>query len=389
MRMIYFDNSATTALNKDVFKKMEPFMFDCYGNGSSLHTYGQNAAKAIDEARRNIANLLNCKPNEIYFTSGGTESDNWALKGFAKANQLKGKHIISTVVEHPAILETCDFLRREGFEITLLPVDKEGFISLDDLKKAIRKDTILISIMYANNEIGSIMPIKEIGEIARKNKIAFHTDAVQAAGSFNIDVQKENIDMLSMSGHKFYGPKGIGILYKRNGIKIQSFMSGGEQERGLRAGTLNTPGIVGISEALKLSYENMKKNNDYIKHLRDYFVDRVLNEIPEVILNGPKKENFDKRLPNNANFSFRYVEGEAILLKLDLEGICVSSGSACSSSSLEPSHVLVSTGMPLELAHGSIRLSFGLHNTIEEVNIAVDVLKKSIKSLREISPLTK
>ena len=389
MRMIYFDNSATTALNKDVFKKMEPFMFDCYGNGSSLHTYGQNAAKAIDEARRNIANLLNCKPNEIYFTSGGTESDNWALKGFAKANQLKGKHIISTVVEHPAILETCDFLRREGFEITLLPVDKEGFISLDDLKKAIRKDTILISIMYANNEIGSIMPIKEIGEIARKNKIAFHTDAVQAAGSFNIDVQKENIDMLSMSGHKFYGPKGIGILYKRNGIKIQSFMSGGEQERGLRAGTLNTPGIVGISEALKLSYENMKKNNDYIKRLRDYFVDRVLNEIPEVILNGPKKENFDKRLPNNANFSFRYVEGEAILLKLDLEGICVSSGSACSSSSLEPSHVLVSTGMPLELAHGSIRLSFGLYNTIEEVNIAVDVLKKSIKSLREISPLTK
>lgn len=389
MRMIYFDNSATTALNKDVFKKMEPFMFDCYGNGSSLHTYGQNAAKAIDEARRNIANLLNCKPNEIYFTSGGTESDNWALKGFAKANQLKGKHIISTVVEHPAILETCDFLRREGFEITLLPVDKEGFISLDDLKKAIRKDTILISIMYANNEIGSIMPIKEIGEIARKNKIAFHTDAVQAAGSFNIDVQKENIDMLSMSGHKFYGPKGIGILYKRNGIKIQSFMSGGEQERGLRAGTLNTPGIVGISEALKLSYENMKKNNDYIKHLRDHFVDRVLNEIPEVILNGPKKENFDKRLPNNANFSFRYVEGEAILLKLDLEGICVSSGSACSSSSLEPSHVLVSTGMPLELAHGSIRLSFGLYNTIEEVNIAVDILKKSIKSLREISPLTK
>lgn len=389
MRMIYFDNSATTALNKDVFNKMEPFMFDCYGNGSSLHTYGQNAAKAIDEARRNIANLLNCKPNEIYFTSGGTESDNWALKGFAKANQLKGKHIISTVVEHPAILETCDFLRREGFEITLLPVDKEGFISLDDLKKAIRKDTILISIMYANNEIGSIMPIKEIGEIARKNKIAFHTDAVQAAGSFNIDVQKENIDMLSMSGHKFYGPKGIGILYKRNGIKIQSFMSGGEQERGLRAGTLNTPGIVGISEALKLSYENMKKNNDYIKHLRDHFVDRVLNEIPEVILNGPKKENFDKRLPNNANFSFRYVEGEAILLKLDLEGICVSSGSACSSSSLEPSHVLVSTGMPLELAHGSIRLSFGLYNTIEEVNIAVDILKKSIKSLREISPLTK
>lgn len=389
MKLMYFDNSATTALSREVFKKMEPYMFDFYGNGSSLHTYGQDAAKAIDEARREIASLLNCRPNEIYFTSGGTESDNWALKGYAKANQSKGKHIISTVVEHPAIIETCEFLRKEGFEITLLPVNKEGFISLDDLKKAIRKDTILISVMYANNEIGSIMPIEEIGKIAKENKIAFHTDAVQAAGSINIDVQRDNIDMLSMSGHKFYGPKGIGILYKRNGLKVQSFMSGGEQERGLRAGTLNTPGIVGIAEALRLANLNMKKNNEYIKQLRDHFVERVLNEIPGAILNGPTQKDFDKRLVNNANFSFEFIEGEAILLMLDLEGICVSSGSACSSSSLEPSHVLTATGMPLELAHGSIRLSFGLHNTMEEVNEAVDILKKSVIALRAISPLTK
>lgn len=384
---IYLDNSATTFTDPEVLEEMLPYFTEVYGNGSSQHFFGRDALKAIDNAREKVARAINCKPNEIYFTSGGTESDNWAIKGIARAHRKKGKHIITSVIEHPAVIKTCEALEREGFEVTYVKVDGEGFVSPADIEAAIREDTILISIMTANNEMGTIQPIREIGAIAKAHRIPFHTDAVQAIGNVPIDVVADNIDMLSMSAHKFYGPKGVGVLYKRNGIKIDRFMDGGEQERNMRASTLNTPGIVGLGKAIEMAVADMDKHNAHIASLRDEFVRQVTERIPEVKLNGAK--DFSKRLASNANFSFKYIEGESILMRLDLAGIAVSSGSACSSGSLEPSYVLLSLGVPIELAHGSIRFSFGKNNTMEEVDYTVDKLEETVRFLRELSPLFK
>ena len=384
---IYLDNSATTFTDPEVLEEMLPYFTEVYGNGSSQHFFGRDALKAIDNAREKVARAINCKPNEIYFTSGGTESDNWAIKGIARAHRKKGKHIITSVIEHPAVIKTCEALEREGFEVTYVKVDGEGFVSPADIEAAIREDTILISIMTANNEMGTIQPIREIGAIAKAHRIPFHTDAVQAIGNVPIDVVADNIDMLSMSAHKFYGPKGVGVLYKRNGIKIDRFMDGGEQERNMRASTLNTPGIVGLGKAIEMAVADMDKHNAHIASLRDEFVRQVTERIPEVKLNGAK--DFSKRLASNANFSFKYIEGESILMRLYLAGIAVSSGSPCSSGSLESSYVLLSLGVPIELAHGSIRFSFGKNNTMEEVNYTVDKLEETVRFLRELSPLFK
>lgn len=384
-RCIYLDNSATTYTDPRVIEEMLPYFGKVFGNASSQHFLGREALKAVDEARAKIAKAIGAKPSEIYFTSGGTESDNWAIKGIAQAKADKGKHIITSCIEHPAVKKTCESLEKQGFEVTYLPVNNEGIISLDDLNNAIREDTILISIMTANNEMGAIQPFREIGEIAKSRGIVFHTDAVQAVGNVPIDVVKDNIDLLSMSGHKFYGPKGVGVLYKRNGLKIDRFMDGGEQERNLRASTINTPAIVGMGKAIEIAIEDMDKNNKHISEIRDYFVKEVIANIDEIYYNGPKDSA--KRLPSNANFSFKYIEGESILMHLDMAGIAVSSGSACSSGSLEPSYVLLSIGVPIEVAHGSIRFSFGKNNTLEEAKYTVEILKKTVDTLRKMSPL--
>ncbi len=385
MREIYFDHAATTRLDEEVLKKMTPYFTEIYGNANSQHGMGRDAQTAVDEARDKIAALIGAKPSEIYFTSGGTEADNWALRGVAKALQAKGKHIITTKIEHAAMLSTAKELEKEGFEFTFLNVDKEGFVDLEQLKAAIRPDTILISCMYANNEIGTIEPIKEIVEIAKRKGILVHTDAVQAMGAIKIDVRELGVDMTSFSAHKFNGPKGIGALYVKTGVPIARLISGGHQERTRRGGTTNVPAVVGFAEALSRAYENMEKNAAFVAKLRDRFIERVQNEIPFAILNGPK--NGAKRLPNNANFSFEYIEGESILFSLDLEGIAVSSGSACSSGSLEPSHVLLAIGISEEKAHGSIRFTFGKENTVEEVDFVVDKLKEIVERLRKMSPL--
>lgn len=384
---IYLDHSATTYTDPEVLQEMLPYFTQEFGNGSSQHFYGREALKAIDKAREQVAKAIHALPNEIYFTVGGTESDNWAIKGAAYAMRDKGNHIITSAVEHPAVLETCRKLEKEGFRVTYLPVDTDGRIRLQELEQAITPQTILITIMAANNEIGTLMPIAEIGEIAASRKIAFHTDAVQAIGNVPIDVKAMHIDMLSMSAHKFYGPKGVGVLYKRNGLRIGRFMDGGEQERSMRAGTLNTPGIVGIGAAIERAVAQMEQNNRRNAALRDKFVEQVLARIPDVRYNGPKDTSI--RLSNNANFSFEYIEGESILMCLDLAGIAVSSGSACSSGSLEPSHVLLAAGVPIELAHGSIRFSFGKSNTPEQVDYVVDKLVETVTRLREMSPLFK
>lgn len=386
-RRIYLDNSATTYTDKQVLAKMLPYFTDVYGNGSSQHFFGREALMAIDEARAKIANAIGAKPSEIYFTSGGTESDNWAIKGTAHAHRQKGNHIITTAIEHPAVIKTCKALESEGFEVTYLPVNNEGFVTPEQVEEAITDKTILISIMYANNEVGTIEPIREIGAIAKKHKILMHTDAVQAVGNVAINVADDNVDMLSMSGHKFYGPKGIGVLYKRNGVRIQRFMDGGEQERNLRASTLNTPAIVGMGEAIEIAVRDMQKNNEHIASLRDYFVKEVMANIPDIYFNGAK--DMSKRLASNANFSFEYIEGESILMSLDLAGIAVSSGSACSSGSLEPSYVLLSLGLPIEVAHGTIRFSFGKSNTMEEVQYTLTKLYETVERLRAMSPLFK
>lgn len=386
-RSIYLDNSATTYTDPEVLEEMLPYFTQEYGNASSQHFFGREALKAVDKARERVAKAIGCKPSEVYFTSGGTESDNWAIKGIAHAHSDKGRHIITSVIEHPAVIKTCNALEKEGFEVTYLPVDGEGFISLDALENAIRKDTVLISIMTANNEMGAIQPISEIGAIAKRHGVYFHTDSVQAIGNVPIDVVKDNVDLLSMSGHKFYGPKGVGVLYKRNGLKIGRFMDGGEQERNLRASTINTPAIVGMGKAIEMAVENMSKNNAHIASLRDRFVAQVLDKIDSIYYNGPKDTL--KRLPSNANFSFEYIEGESILMHLDMAGIAVSSGSACSSGSLEPSYVLLSIGVPIEVAHGSIRFSFGKNNTEDEVDYTVDALVETVRKLREMSPLFK
>ena len=387
MKEIYLDHAATTKLDERVLKKMTPYFLEYYGNANSQHGMGRDAQKAVDEARDEIAALIGAKPSEIYFTSGGTEADNWVLRGVCHALREKGKHVITTKIEHAAMLTTAAELEKDGFEFTFVGVDKEGFVDIEELKKAIRPDTILISCMYANNEVGTIEPIKEIVEIAHSHGILCHTDAVQAMGAMRINVADLSVDFMSFSAHKFNGPKGIGALYIKTGARIGRLISGGHQERTRRGGTTNVPGAVGFAEALRLTYETLEEDAKYVASLRDRFIKRVTEEIPYVKLNGPKDGS--KRLPNNADFSFEYIEGESILFSLDLAGIAVSSGSACSSGSLEPSHVLLALGVPEELAHGSIRFTFGKENTVEEVDYTVDKLKEIVDRLRKMSPLFK
>lgn len=385
MKRIYLDHAATTPLDKDVLQEMLPYFSEVYGNANSQHGFGRDAQKAVDGARDLIAKLIGAKPNEIYFTSGGTESDNWALRGTVNALKDKGNHVIISKIEHAAMLSTAKELEKEGVEVSLIGVDEEGFINIDELKKAIRPTTVLISCMYANNEIGTVEPIEEIVKIAKEHGILVHTDAVQAMGAIDINVSSLGVDMLSFSAHKFNGPKGVGALYIKNGIPMSRLISGGHQERTRRGGTTNVPGVVGFAKALQITKENMQKDNAYVSSLRDRFISRVLDEIPFVKLNGAK--DMAKRLPSNADFSFEYIEGESILFSLDMDGIAVSSGSACSSGSLEPSHVLLAIGLSEEIAHGTIRFSFGKENTMEEVDYVVDVLKNTIQRLREMSPL--
>lgn len=382
-KIIYLDNAATTKTAPEVVDAMLPYFTELYGNASTIYSLGAECKKAMNEARETIADALGAKAEEIYFTAGGSESDNWALKATAEAYKAKGNHIITSKIEHHAILHTCEYLEQHGFEVTYIDVDENGKIKLDELKKAIRPTTILISVMYANNEIGTIEPIKEIGEIAHEKGILFHTDAVQAFGQLPINVEECHIDMLSASGHKLNGPKGIGFLYIRKGVKIRSFVHGGAQERKRRAGTENIPGIVGLGAATKRAVTTMKERTDKEKKLRDYLIDRVLKEIPYTRLNGDKTD----RLPNNANFSFQFIEGESLLIMLDMEGICGSSGSACTSGSLDPSHVLLAIGLPHEIAHGSLRLTISDETTKEDLDFVVETLKKIVERLRSMSPL--
>ena len=385
MKEIYLDHAATTRVDDRVVKKMLPYFTEVYGNPNSQHGYGRDAQQAVDEARDTIARLIGAKPAEVYFTSGGTESDNWALRGTCKALAHKGKHVIISKIEHAAMLTTAHELEKEGFEFSYIGVDKEGFINLDELRRSIRPDTILIACMMANNEVGTIEPIKEIVKIAKEHKIEVFTDAVQAMGALDIDVEDLGVDMMSFSSHKFNGPKGMGALYIKTGVPLARLISGGHQERMRRGGTTNVPGVVGFAEALRLTKETIVEDRKYVASLRDRFISRVQNEIPYCQLNGPKDGS--KRLPNNADFSFDYIEGESILFSLDLAGIAVSSGSACSSGSLEPSHVLLACGVPEEVAHGSIRFTFGKENTVEEVDYTVDKLKEIVARLRAMSPL--
>ena len=382
-KIIYLDNAATTRTAPEVVEAMLPYFSENYGNPSSVYGLAGESKKAITESREIIAGALGAKSNEIYFTAGGSEADNWALKAAAEAYQSKGNHIITTKIEHHAILHTCEYLEKRGFEITYLNVDEYGSVKLEDLKKAIRPTTILISVMFANNEIGTIQPIKEIGEIAKKHGILFHTDAVQAFGQVPISVDEYHIDMLSSSGHKLNGPKGIGFLYIRSGLKLRSFIHGGAQERKRRAGTENVPGIVGYGKAVERALRTMEERTRKERELRDYLIERVLTEVPFVRLNGHRKN----RLPNNVNFSFQFVEGESLLIMLDMEGICASSGSACTSGDLDPSHVLLAIGLPHEIAHGSLRLTLGEETTREDLDFVIDTIKGIVQKLRDMSPL--
>lgn len=382
-KIIYLDNAATTKTAKEAVDAMLPFFTEHYGNASSIYSLGAESKKAMTQAREIIAESIGATPAEIYFTAGGSESDNWALVATAEAYASKGKHIITSRIEHHAILHTCDYLKTRGYEITYVDVDENGVIKLDELKKAIRPDTILISVMFANNEIGTIQPIKEIGEIAKEHGILFHTDAVQAYGHVHINVDEDHIDMLSTSGHKINGPKGIGFLYIRKGVKIRSFIHGGQQERSRRAGTENIPGIVGYGAAVKKAFESLTERMNKETRLRDYLIGRIEKEIPYCRLNGDRV----KRLPNNVNFSFQFIEGESLLIMLDMKGICASSGSACTSGSLDPSHVLLAIGLPHEIAHGSLRLTLSEENTKEEIDYVVDSIKEIVNKLRSMSPL--
>lgn len=381
--MIYLDNAATTPLRPQALEAMKPYFEELYGNAASMYSFAGKARKAVEDARAQIAGLIGAKPKEIYFTGGGSEADNWALKAVAFAKREKGRHIITSRIEHHAVLHTCEYLEKLGFEVTYLDVDEEGRISPEALEQMIREDTILISIMFANNEIGTIEPIREIGQIAKRHGILFHTDAVQACGHVPIGVEELGIDLLSASAHKIGGPKGVGLLYIREGVKIGSFIHGGAQERGRRAGTHNTPGIVGFGAAACLALENMEAAIAHETKLRDYLIDRVLKEIPYSRLNGHRTE----RLSNNANFSFRFIEGESLLIMLDQAGICASSGSACTSGSLDPSHVLLAIGLPHEIAHGSLRLTLSQQTTREEIDFVVEKLKTIVERLRNMSPL--
>lgn len=382
-KIIYLDNAATTQVSEEVLNEMLPFFRQIYSNPSAVYSFAGEGKKAVDHARKQAAGLIGANVEDIYFTGGGSESDNWALKAAAEAYSSKGKHIITSKIEHHAILHTCEYLEKQGYEVTYLDVDEEGRISLEELKAAIRSDTILISVMAANNEIGTIEPVAEIGKIAHENGVLFHTDAVQAYGHIPINVDDMNIDMLSASGHKFNGPKGIGILYIRKGVKIRSFIHGGAQERGRRAGTSNVPGIVGFGKAAEIAGKTMEERTGKETALRDHLIERVLSEIPYVRLNGHKTD----RLPNNVNFCFRFIEGESLLILLDQLGVCASSGSACTSGSLDPSHVLLAIGLPHEIAHGSLRITLSEETTLEDIDFVADELKKIVERLRSMSPL--
>ena len=382
-KLIYLDNAATTKTAQEAVDAMLPYFTEYYGNASSIYSLGAESKKAMTEAREEIAGSIGASAQEIYFTAGGSESDNWALVAAAEAYESKGKHIITSKIEHHAILHTCEYLEKRGFSITYIDVDENGVLELDELKKAIRPDTILISVMFANNEIGTIQPIKEIGEIAREHGILFHTDAVQAYGHVQTRVDELPIDMMSASGHKINGPKGIGFLYIRKGVKIRSFVHGGAQERSRRAGTENIPGIVGLAAAVKKNFANMEERTRKETELRDYLIERIEKEIPYCRLNGHRTD----RLPNNVNFSFQFIEGESLLIMLDMKGICASSGSACTSGSLDPSHVLLAIGLPHEIAHGSLRMTLSEENTKEEIDVVADELKGIVERLRSMSPL--
>ena len=382
-KLIYLDNAATTATRPQVLEAMLPYFGEYYGNAASIYRFAGKSTKAVDEARRTVADALGAKKGEIYFTGGGSESDNWALKATAFAKKEKGKHIITSKIEHHAILHTCQFLEQNGFEVTYLDVDENGLVQPEKLEQAIREDTILVSIMFANNESGTIQPIAELARIAHKHGALFHTDAVQAFCHVPIDVNELEIDMLSASGHKFGGPKGVGIMYLRDTVKIGSFIHGGAQERGKRAGTHNTPGIVGFAKAVELATANMEERARKETELRDYLIDGILAKVPYTRLNGHRT----KRLSNNANFSFRFIEGESLLILLDQHGICGSSGSACTSGSLDPSHVLLAIGLPHEIAHGSLRLTLSAETTKEEIDYTIETVAKIVERLRSMSPL--
>ncbi len=382
-KTVYMDYAATTYTKPEVLEDMIPYFTEFYGNPSSIYSISREAKKAIDKARNRIAKAINADPAEIYFTGGGSEADNWAIKGIALANKNKGNHIITTKIEHHAVLHTCEYLEKQGFEVTYLDVDEEGLIRLEELKNAIKSSTILVTIMTANNEIGTVQPIKEIGAICKERKVFFHTDAVQAIGHIEMDVKNMDIDALSLSGHKIYGPKGVGVLYLRKGIKIHNLVHGGAQERNRRAGTENVAGIVGLGKAIELAMENLTEEKERLTYLRDKLIKGLL-EIPYSKLNGSVG---DKRLPGNVNISFEFIEGESVLLMLDAKGICASSGSACTSGSLDPSHVLLSIGLPHEVAHGSLRLTMGAKTTEEEVDYVIETVPAIVQRLRDMSPL--
>lgn len=382
-KFVYLDNAATTSTKKEVVDAMYPFFTENFGNPSSVYDFAAKNKKAVNDSRQTIADALHADVRDIYFTAGGSESDNWALIATAEAYENKGKHIITSKIEHHAILHTCDYLESRGFEITYIDVDENGILKLDELKKAIRPDTILISVMFANNEIGTIQPIKEIGEIAKEHDILFHTDAVQAFGQIPINVDELHIDMLSASGHKLHGPKGIGFLYIRKGLKLRSFIHGGAQERKRRAGTENVPGIVGLGKAVSIAVETMDERIKHETEVRDYMIEKIKKTIPYCRLNGDRT----KRLPNNVNFSFQFVEGESLLIMLDMEGICASSGSACTSGSLDPSHVLLAIGLPHEIAHGSLRMTLSEETTKEDADYVIEKLQGIVAKLRSMSPL--
>lgn len=382
--LIYMDNAATTQVSEEVLQGMIPYFRENYGNASSIYKLGQINKKAIEEAREKVATALNAEAKEIFFTGSGTESDNWAIRSYAEAHKDRGNHIITSKIEHHAILHVCEYLEKKGFEVTYLDVDSEGLINPEDLKAAVKPETILITIMHANNEIGSIQPIKEIGKIAKANDIAFHTDAVQTAGILDIDVKDLGVDMLSLSAHKFHGPKGVGVLYIRKGLKLPTFMLGGGQEKGKRASTENVAGIVGLGIAIENAKASAAKERAIMAENRDYLIDKMLETVPHSRLNGPRG---DKRLPGNTNFSFKFIEGESLLLMLDRYGICASTGSACTSGSLGPSHVLLAIGLPHESAHGSLRLTINAETSKEEIDYVIEKTAQVVQRLREMSPL--
>ncbi|OPZ88851.1 MAG: Cysteine desulfurase [Firmicutes bacterium ADurb.Bin419] len=382
-KIIYFDHAATTPVKPEVLEEMMPYFTRKFGNASSIYSIGRESKKAVEEAREKVAKTLGALTREIFFTGSGSEADNWAIKGVAYSNREKGNHIITTAIEHHAVLHTCQYLESDGFEVTYLPVDENGLVSSEQVRNAIKSNTILISIMFANNEIGTIQPIAEIGKIAKERNIYFHTDAVQAIGSIPINVNELNVDLLSLSSHKFYGPKGVGALYIRKGVKITNFLHGGAQERGRRASTENVAGIVGLGKAIELATQNLEQYNNKLVALRDRTIEEITKKIPFIKLNGDRY----KRLPGNVNFSFEFIEGESLLLMLDMKGIAASSGSACTSGSLDPSHVLLAIGLPHEIAHGSLRITFGDENTQEDVDYLLEVLPFIVERLREMSPL--